>query len=115
MNIHKRSLALAAAAGVWLAGIGSAVVLAYALARPMALASTMHTTAARTATVSQPVDAVTEPRLLELDTIWLFGDRAHYAPTAVEPTPNVARDISNMTCTGWRELEAGSGHVQICE
>ena len=114
MNISERTLALAVAAGVWLAGFGVAGAVGYKLVGPRAFTSAY--VAPRTAQVGDPVDAMLEaPVTLELDTVWLFGQRPHFAPTAAEPKPNVARDISEMTCTGWRDLEAGSGHVQLCE
>jgi len=39
---------------------------------------------------------------------------AHRSQLVTLPPPS-PRDIDEMTCAGWRELDMGSGHVQICE
>jgi hypothetical protein len=33
----------------------------------------------------------------------------------VAPIQKKSRDISAMQCAEWRDLDMGSGHVQICE
>jgi hypothetical protein len=41
------------------------------------------------------------------------------APATLIPTskavPEPTRDISDMNCSEWRDLQIGSGRVQVCE
>ena len=120
MNTNeKKWVALSAVAAVWLAGIAAAVLLAFALNRPLGHPAMAAFGEPRTVEVATPAAAVFEAPILgsalEIDTVWIFGERYQAPARGVEPAPNVARDIADMQCSGWRELQAGSGHVQICE
>jgi hypothetical protein len=67
-----------------------------------------------------PADSWTPVGTLSLPTTTIAGKahRAAAAPKAAaaapaaEPAPP---DIDTMRCAEWRELDMGSGHVQVCQ
>jgi hypothetical protein len=114
----KRRTVLALTVGVWLAAIGSATALTYELNRPLSPSATSWTL---TSSAVAPSDLrnVTAPEgaqaqsVLYIPVITIVGQTPRREPLVREP--KVARDISKMNCADWRELDMGSGHVQICE
>jgi hypothetical protein len=115
---RKRWIIFGAACGVWLAGLGSAATLTYVLDG----GSFRHLTAmmpgrvemapGRAAVVDVIGEAPAEPAAPAVDHVRLpFIAR----PAAAEKPLPVSKDISTMTCSDWQELQAGSGHVQVCE
>jgi hypothetical protein len=114
-------------AGVlWLAGIGSAAALTYELKRPLTLSGQVEVVPApRVEWTPPPLDeraSQAPPAVLALPAVTVVARavRVHPAiPTPVahpvapaEPSPV---DISQMRCKEWKELEMGSGRVQVCE
>jgi hypothetical protein len=110
--------ALAAMAlGVWLTGAASAAALTYELGRPPTPADgttdvLMSKAAAPeqarpegTIAVSPPGHALRHPHVAP----------PLSAPSPFTTTPPAPRDIDEMNCAEWRELDMGSGHVRICE
>lgn len=121
MLTMKNRTAVAVTLGVWLAAIGSAAALTYDLNRPLLpepvtarLVEPLH--AAHSAAITE----ATSPRehLLVVPTITLVAQNVQrtHAPVVNEAvaTPSL-RDISQMHCADWRELDMGSGHVQVCD
>jgi len=115
MTSMKRRTAIAVTVGVWVAGLGSAAALTYDLNRPMHLAGARSPLAkpinAEQAAVAEPVLEL-QP-VLYIPTITVVGQLPHGPGVTREPKPAV--DISLMHCADWRELDMGSGRVQICE
>ena len=109
----KRIIVTAIACGVWLSGVTSAGALTYVLDRsPTPPTNGM-------ASPSQALRGVDD----QDKTVVEFAatvvrpparPHAHHALPVTLPPPS-PRDIDEMTCAGWRELDMGSGHVQICE
>ena len=120
----KRSLVAAMALGVWLSGIASAAALTYELDRPLtpppgtADLVVSHVTAPE---VIRDVGSAT----LEVPLVRVVGHVRHapallarpaiLAPPLTTPPALPTRDIDEMNCASWRELDMGSGRVQICE
>jgi hypothetical protein len=106
---------MAVTVGVWVAALGSAAALTYDLNRPMHLAGARSQLAmpinAEQAAVAEPVLELRP--VLYIPTITVVGQLPHGPGVTREPKPAV--DISRMHCADWRELDMGSGRVQICE
>ncbi|HWW88580.1 MAG TPA: hypothetical protein VNZ26_33530 [Vicinamibacterales bacterium] len=111
----KRRTAIAVTVGVWVAAVGSAAALTYDLNRPIHLPGA-------TAQLAVPINAeqapVAEPVLelqpvLYIPTITVVGQMPHRPGVTREPNPAI--DIPWMHCADWRELDMGSGRVQVCE
>jgi hypothetical protein len=105
--------------GVWVTAVGSAAALTYGLNRPLRAAdivshhATRHAAAPNTA-FAAVVEPVSESQsVLRVPTITVVGYVAEH--DAVARAPEKAVDISQMHCSDWRELDIGSGHVQVCE
>jgi hypothetical protein len=110
----KRSILTVITCAVWLSGVSSAAALTYVLDRPLTpVASAAETT--RRADVTHLGDGLDLP-----------GTFSVHHPRPVLPAPRAAavhavlpppepRDIADMSCAAPRELDMGSGHVQICE
>ena len=107
--------------GVWVAALGSAAALTYDLNRPLhEHRATSQLVESRLA--EMPFDAprqavaapVSEPApaLYIIPTITIVGRTPRRAVPVSDPKP---KDISQMRCAEWRELDLGSGHVQVCE
>ena len=119
----KRRTVVALGMGVWLAAIGSATALTYELNRPLSpsVPSSSATSSTVTSSAVAPSDLrrVTAPEgaeaqsVLYIPVITIVGETPRRAPIVREP--KVARDIAKMNCADWRELDMGSGHVQVCE
>jgi len=112
---RKRIMAITV--GVWLAAAGSAAALTYELNRPLVEHPSPATTApsSRGAPVPTAFDRIepSESFVLQLPPITIVA-RAFHRPV-VAPTEKKPRDISAMRCAEWRDLDMGSGHVQVCQ
>jgi hypothetical protein len=114
---RKRWILFGAACGVWLAGLGSAATLGYVLnggsfRHLSAMMPGMNMPLGRAAVVDVIGEAPAEPAAPPVVHAQL--------PIVVRSAPierplHVAKDFSAMTCSDWQELQAGSGHVQVCE
>ncbi|HEV3192572.1 MAG TPA: hypothetical protein VGY54_18815 [Polyangiaceae bacterium] len=112
---RKRIMAITV--GVWLAAAGSAAALTYELNRPLVehpspAANVPGTSAASPLTLTDRADA-RESFVLQLPPITIVGPVPH-RPLATRAEKK-ARDISAMRCAEWRDLDMGSGHVQVCQ
>ncbi len=117
MTNMKRRTALAATASVWLVAAASAGALTYNLNRP--LRPVLETS--EVAPPADPDPSVRADPAFELPPVPLLDLSV---PAAVRPIPHrpmaatgarPATEISQMHCADWRELNMGSGHVQVCE
>jgi hypothetical protein len=111
----RKRTAVAVTLGVWIAALGSAAALTYDLNRAPNLASV--TAQPTTPSAAAPVAVVrptsnTQP-VLVIPTFTIVGTIHHSVANA--PKPERPVDISQMRCADWRELNIGSGHVQMCE
>jgi hypothetical protein len=109
----KYRTALAVTVGVWIAAVGSAVALAYELNRP--LHSVDHVSQPAVPTLDATSALVVEPAqesIVYLPTLTIVG-RARAAPVARRTTLPI--DIPAMDCVEWRDLDIGSGRVQVCK
>ncbi len=118
MTSMKRRTAIAVAVGVWLAAVGSAAALTYDLNRPLRSAgATLEGAVAAPlvpvhAALSEPPSEPPVPVLyVSTPTIVRAAPRRPVAPGTTKPIT----EISEMRCADWRELNMGSGHVQVCE
>ncbi|HLK37459.1 MAG TPA: hypothetical protein VKU41_11955 [Polyangiaceae bacterium] len=119
----NRRFAFTFTAVVWACALGSAGALAYVLDRPVQIRETPGHSAV-VAPARQEIEPVNTPateeqRVLEIPTITITTAR-HPArvvarPPAPGPNEEQLPDIAKMNCTEWRELQAGSGRVQVCE
>jgi hypothetical protein len=108
--------------GVWTAAVGSAAALTYDLNRPLKWKGETPELSSPTGEASpQPVtvapvatapSAAQEETVLQVPTITIVGRPPPRSVAAPAPT---TRDISEMRCAEWRDLDMGSGHVQVCE
>jgi hypothetical protein len=111
----KKRTAVAVTLGVWIAALGSAAALTYDLnstphfasvtAQPTTPSTAAPAAVARPAPETQPV--------LVVPTVTIVGVMHHSMANA--PKPQRPVDINQMRCADWRELNIGSGHVQMCE
>jgi hypothetical protein len=105
-----------AAAAVWLAGFAAMTALVYALGRPPQIRPEPASLSPRHPTISEISDglSMTTAPALEMPMVIIAVHRAR--PAAPRPAPTARpRDISEMNCAPWRDLEMGSGRVQVCE
>ena len=112
MTTMKRRAAIAVTAGVWVAAVGSAAALTYDLNRPLHWADTtvLRTTPVYAARAAEPATEMTS--VLNIPTITIVGHLPHHPVVPLVPK---ARDIVDMKCADWRDLDMGSGRVQVCE
>jgi hypothetical protein len=105
---------IAVTVGVWVAALGSAGALTYDLSRAVP-------SAGATSLLAAPVNlghAATTEQVSELSpalyipTVTVVGKMPHRA--VVTPGPKPATDIFHMRCAEWRELDMGSGQVEVC-
>jgi hypothetical protein len=118
MATMKRRTAIAVTVGVWLAAAGSAAALTYDLNRPLHLAKTTLLRAAPVSAMHAAAPVSEIESVLVIPTITVVGraprNRDRDRDRAVVPEPK-AREFSDMVCSDWRELDMGSGRVQVCE
>jgi hypothetical protein len=112
---RKRIMAITVA--VWLAAAGSAAALTYELNRPL-VERPWPAAIAPSSRAASPPTAIdrSEPKesfVLQLPPITIVAQAPHRA--AVARAERKARDISAMRCAEWRDLDMGSGHVQVCQ
>lgn len=114
MRTMKRRMAIAVTAGVWIAAVGSAAALTYDLNRPLRWVSgATHVTAASQVAREAPTETVSDsPPVLYIPTITIVAQVPRRPVTASVPA---APAVSPMRCADWRELDMGSGRVQVCE
>jgi hypothetical protein len=116
--LTKRAL-VALTVSVWIAAVGSAAALTYDLNQPLQW-RTAPSDASPPAGASPVLAAVApaapvaarEEAVLRIPTVTIVG---RIAPRAVPAPAPTTRDISEMRCKEWRDLDMGSGHVQVCE
>jgi hypothetical protein len=110
---NLKKVAVAVTAGVWASALGSAVALAYVLNRPLepkllTEPETAHASVAHLHESAAPLvlRAATSPRKVT---------PARIPAVVAKPPADVHPDITEMKCHDWRELQVGSGSVQVCE
>jgi hypothetical protein len=114
MANKKIPTAIAVTLGVWIAALGSAAALTYDLNRPLYARGTTgppievplnqtQLAPAKRISVAQPV--------LDVRPFTIIG---RYRPT-LPRVPKTFDNLSGKKCADWRELEMGSGRVQLCE
>ena len=114
----KRYALAAMALGVWLTGAASAAALTYELDRPLTPAKgTTDVLLSKTPASEELRSEGVVP--VEIQATTIVGHR-HVAkrlpaPLIIPATAPEPRDIDDMTCAEWRELDMGTGHVRICE
>ncbi len=112
---RKRIMAITV--GVWLAAAGSAAALTYELNRPLVERPSLAASAPSSRAASPPTvidrSETKESFVLQLPPITIVAQAPHRA--VVARTEKKARDISAMRCAEWRDLDMGSGHVQVCQ
>jgi hypothetical protein len=114
----KRSILAAIACSVWLSAAASAAALTYELNRPLLPRTPSTTVVAPPPPLTMATSALAEsvpPGVLEMPVITIVGRLATRAAPARTAAPELAHDIGRMNCAGWRELDMGSGRVQLCE
>jgi hypothetical protein len=113
MTEVKRNTAIAVTVAVWVAAVSSAAALAYDLNRPLsgrAASQLVVPLPAARAAVAKPTQEL-EP-VLYIPTITIVAQAPRRPAVSTAPKP---RDLSQMNCANWRELDLGSGRVQVCE
>jgi hypothetical protein len=113
MVAMKKRTAVAVTMGVWVAALGSAAALAYELNRPVHWAEAISKVAAPIGNAAyagaQPVAELSP--VIYVPAVTVVGT-VHRPALAPGPKPV---DISKMHCAAWRELDMGSGRVQVCD
>jgi len=115
MTSTKRRTMIALTLGVWFAALGSAGALTYDLSRPLQSANATPQLAAATNLDHCAIGAQVSDLapVLYIPTITVVGQRPHGA-AVVTPVQKPPTDISRMHCADWRELDMGSGQVEVC-
>ena len=120
----KRSIVAAMACAVWLSGAASAAALTYTLNRPLTppavLAESRPTGGVPGLELfaSAVPDVVQRqvPEVLQIPVVTIVGRTlVRSAPPPPVAAPTVPRDITEMKCAEWRDLDIGSGRVQVCQ
>jgi hypothetical protein len=108
---------------VWVAAVGSAAALTFDLNRPLVFPHDVDNVVDKEADEEAPPPIGSSPAVLALESAAItmpipeinVATRAG-RQTAVRLTaPREPRDIGQMHCSDWREMQAGSGRVQICD
>jgi hypothetical protein len=112
MTTMKRRTVIAVTAGVWVAAVGSAAALTYDLNRPLHWVDTtlLRTTPVYAVRAAEPAAEMLS--VLNIPTITIVGHAPHHLAVPLVPK---APNIVDMKCTDWRDLDMGSGRVQVCE
>ncbi len=108
---NLKKLAIVVTVGVWTSALGSAVALGFVLNHPpqprvVAVPSMAH------ASVGHLLGAAPSEFVETSAPLNLTPARE---PLASRPALPVSVDIEHMKCADWRELQVGSGYVQVCE
>ena len=116
MMTTKEKLVFGTTAAVWMAGFGSAAALTYDLNRPLeSFGAPSHLSAPVGAARTAPaVPALEASPVLYVPTITIVGGLG-VPHRHAQATATAATEIERMNCAPWRELDMGSGRVQICE
>jgi len=106
------------AVGVWVLSAGSATALTIDLARPPTpRLTTLEDLSGLHTDLPQPVRHLgIEPQVLTLQPITIVSHMQR--PRVLTPQPPTVEqqpDITRMHCMEWRDLQMGSGRVQVCE
>ena len=114
MRAMKKRTATAVTVGAWVAAVGSAAALTYDLNRPLhGVSSTLQLAAPASAARAALTGPVSELQsVLVIPTVTIVGKAAPRPKVAAAPETPV---ITAMRCSDWRELDMGSGRVQVCE
>jgi hypothetical protein len=112
----KRSI-IAALAGVsWLAATASAAALTYTLhGPPMPPAAPVEGRSNEVPVLEVSENATSEVGEIRAPTVLQVPVVRIVARTSVPRVAPVPRPIREMKCADWRDLDMGSGRVQICE
>jgi hypothetical protein len=114
----KRSIVGVVACAVWLSAAASAAALTYELNCPLvpsaASATMIRPPSPFTAATSGLLESAA-PNVLEIPAITIVGRFSKRAVPARAAAPELPRAMATMNCTGWRDLDMGSGRVQVCE
>jgi hypothetical protein len=115
MGTMKKRTVIAFTAGVWVAALVSAAALAYVLNRPLPLAEAAPDVPApdHAAMSNASAQTAAEPRVLYVSTFTVAARPPHRAPVAHRRAP--AGEAPALRCAGWRDLDIGSGRVQVCD
>jgi hypothetical protein len=109
---------LVSAAAMWIGGLGFAAGLAYALNRPLEITPEPVAVEARNPTIADDgvAEASLATRSLEVAPVPI-ATHPHPRPAVAPPVaaPPPPRNFDDMKCAGWRDLQMGSGRVQVCE
>jgi hypothetical protein len=111
MVVMKKRTAIAVTMGVWVAALGSAAALTYELNRPLHWAGVMSQLVAPIRNTAYGAVAELQP-VIYVPTVTVVGTLKD-AARARGPKPT--KEISKMHCADWRELDMGSGRVQVCD
>ncbi|HLK38139.1 MAG TPA: hypothetical protein VKU41_15360 [Polyangiaceae bacterium] len=116
MMATRERLLIGATVAVWIAGLGTAAALGYELNRPIqSLVATSHLSASVGAAHASPaVPTLEQAPVLYVPTITIVGRMPHHGAQATA-YPATAPEIEHTQCAPWRELDMGSGRVQVCE
>jgi hypothetical protein len=114
----KRILVLTAS--VWLAASGSAAALTYELNRPLSTdgavqVSTAPSSAAPLLPIGPEGVGTASVYLAPVTGVGRPPQRRAAVGSESRETGAAHRDIGAMRCADWRDLDMGSGHVQVCE
>ena len=116
MAIPKKRI-LVVTASVWLAASGSAAALTYELNRPLfADVPARISPAPESPAPLLPGDSeVPGAATVYLAPVQVVGHAPQRPATARLGASVGHRDIRAMRCADWRDLDMGSGHVQVCD
>ncbi len=109
-----KKAAVAVTLGVWTSALGSAAALAFVLNRPLEPRILPEPSTAHTSVGHLLGPAPVEP-LVQAPTVVRVAPPARKPPAARPATPPEPRDLGQMKCNEWRELQVGSGRVQVCD
>jgi hypothetical protein len=115
MTSMKRRTAIAVGVGLWIGGLGSAGALTYDLSRTLPLAGATSQPAAPISASGAAFAAPVSERqpVIYVPTITIVAQGPRRSAVVGDPKP--AKEIGQMQCADWRELDMGSGRVQVCE
>jgi hypothetical protein len=114
----KRSIVAAIACSVWLSAAASAAALTYELNRPLLPRPPSTTVVPPPPPLTRTTSGLRESlpfAVLEIPVITIVGKAPARAAPPRPAAPQLPHDITTMNCTTWRDLDMGSGRVQLCE
>ena len=111
-NPRKIAIAVVSAA-IWTSAVGSAGAVAYVLNRPLEPRLQSPPEMAQTSVGHLLGGAVADEAIVEA--LAAPVTPVHRVLFSKPPAAATVVDIEQMRCDDWRELQAGSGNVQVCE